>query len=53
MPFRQDDFEAGIAKIGGLYWGIVADVADPLKRGRVRVNVPGLIEPTEIGRAHV
>lgn len=41
-----DDREGEHPKLLGLYEGPVVDNKDPLKLGRVKVNVPGIAEPT-------
>jgi hypothetical protein len=43
MPVRDED---GEAKHYGLYPGLVVDNLDPKKRGRVKVEIPGLCEPS-------
>lgn len=54
MSVVHDD--EGFARHFGCYFGQVADNADPLKLGRVRVTVPGLCEPSgwalPVGGAH-
>lgn len=42
---HPDEFESDIPPVSGLYWGIVTDNADPARLGRVRLTIPGLIEP--------
>jgi hypothetical protein len=41
-----DDREGEHAKLLGLYEGPVVDNVDPKKLGRVKVNIPGVAEPT-------
>jgi len=43
MPDEFDD--AGDPRFTALYRGVVTDNADPLRNGRVRVRVPGMLEP--------
>ena len=38
--------EQGQARYLGVYDGLVTDNADPIKRGRVKVKIPGLCEPS-------
>lgn len=41
-----DEFDGGgDPRFVALYRGVVTDIADPLKIGRVKLRVPGLIEP--------
>lgn len=40
----NDDFDAPDQRLLGLHIGHVVDRADPLKLGRVRVRIPGLIQ---------
>ena len=42
---HPDDYEVGLRGVFGLYFGEVTDNRDPERRGRVRIKVPGLIEP--------
>lgn len=41
-----EDHAAGLVRYYGVYLGTVADVNDPEKLHRVRVNIPGLLEPS-------
>ncbi len=41
-----NEHEGQHAKFLGLMTGVVVDVADPKKSGRVRINIPGIAEPT-------
>lgn len=43
-PFFDDGDEPREPKVFGFYWGIVKNNQDPDNRGRVRIQVPGLIE---------
>lgn len=43
MPTEHDENEP---RFRAVYEGVVVDNADPLKIGRVKVRVPGLIEPS-------
>src|SRR6185503_13488238 len=40
----NDDFDAPDQRLLGLHVGHVVDRADPLKLGRVRIRIPGLIQ---------
>jgi uncharacterized protein involved in type VI secretion and phage assembly len=44
QPF-DDDLERGDTRLHGLFMGYVTSRNDPERLGRVRVRVPGLIEP--------
>jgi uncharacterized protein involved in type VI secretion and phage assembly len=44
QPF-DDDLERGDTRLRGLFMGYVTSRNDPERLGRVRVRVPGLIEP--------
>lgn len=41
----EDDPEEGLARLFGFYVGVVVNRGDPEQLGRVRVRVPGLLEP--------
>jgi len=43
MPGDQENYD-GTARYFGLYSGVVVERADPRKLGRVRVQIPGLID---------
>src|SRR5512133_1668407 len=45
MSHFDDDIERDDTKLFGLYVGYVTDRRDPEKLGRVRVCIPGVIEP--------
>lgn len=45
MPYPADDDERRFNTYLGVYDGVVIDNADPQLVGRVRVMIPGLIEP--------
>lgn len=45
MTFFDDDIETHDTRLCGMYVGYVTDREDPEQLGRVRICIPGLIEP--------
>lgn len=45
MTVNYDDPDGGRPHLFGLHVGVVADRGDPEKLGRVRVRIPGVVEP--------
>lgn len=44
MAFPADPDDRELAELGGFYWGVVVNRDDPERRGRVRAEIPGVMD---------